>query len=361
MLDFKGEKLNVLVTGAAGFIGFHLCKYLISQKINVVGIDNINNYYDVNLKYSRLEKLGVKIDELKLKKITSSEDEYFTFNYVDICDRDALKILFENNKFDLVCNLAAQAGVRYSIENPYAYTDTNIIGFINILECCRWGNIKNLVYASTSSVYGLNELMPLSEEQATEHPMTLYAATKKANEMMAHSYSHLYNLPTVGLRFFTVYGPYGRPDMALFKFTKAVVESKELDVYNNGLMVRDFTYVDDIVEGIFLALINPPEPNFNWIGTGILSQSVAPFQIYNIGNSDPVMLIDYIKEIEMCLGKKAKYNMLPMQLGDVPKTWANIDKMKGLGFEPKVCFREGVRNFVEWYIEYYSLNNSLKI
>jgi UDP-glucuronate 4-epimerase len=250
--------------------------------------------------------------------------------------------------------LAAQAGVRYSIENPYVYTDTNISGFINILECCRWGRVRNLVYASTSSVYGLNTIMPLSEEQATEHPMTLYAATKKANEMMAHSYSHLYNLPTVGLRFFTVYGPYGRPDMALFKFTKAVLESKELDVYNNGQMVRDFTYVEDIVKGIFIALMNPPTPNETW-ANNTLSQSSAPFQIYNVGNSNPVMLIDYIKEIEACLGKEAKLNMLPMQMGDVPKTWAKIDKIRDLGYEPKVGYREGVRRFIGWYKEYYSI------
>jgi UDP-glucuronate 4-epimerase len=354
MLDFKNEKLKVLVTGAAGFIGFHLCKYLISHKIEVVGIDNLNSYYDVNLKYSRLKQLGININEFERERISVRANEYFEFRFIDICDREALIDLFDKNSFDLVCNLAAQAGVRYSIENPYVYTDTNISGFINILECCRWGRVRNLVYASTSSVYGLNTIMPLSEEQATEHPMTLYAATKKANEMMAHSYSHLYNLPTVGLRFFTVYGPYGRPDMALFKFTKAVLESKELDVYNNGQMVRDFTYVEDIVKGIFIALMNPPTPNETW-ANNTLSQSSAPFQIYNVGNSNPVMLIDYIKEIEACLGKEAKLNMLPMQMGDVPKTWAKIDKIRDLGYEPKVGYREGVRRFIGWYKEYYSI------
>ena len=270
-------------------------------------------------------------------------------------DKDQILDLFDKEKFDAVCNLAAQAGVRHSITNPYVYVDSNVVGFMNILEGCRYSGVKHLVYASTSSVYGLNTQMPLSEDHPTEHPMTLYAATKKANEMMAHSYSYLYNLPTTGLRFFTVYGPWGRPDMALFKFTKAILKGEPIDLYNEGNMVRDFTYIDDIVSGIKLTLESIPAENPSWNSANpVSSQSSAPYRIYNIGNSTPVKLIDYVRNIELSLGKKAALNLMPMQLGDVPATWADIGSLKAnVHYTPQTAVAEGVKNFIEWYLDYY--------
>lgn len=353
MEDYKIKKEKVLVTGAAGFIGYHLSKRLLKENFEVIGLDNLNSYYDVSLKYARLKELGVDSNLIQENKIVCSNNFDFKFIKLDLCDIENLLQLFKANNIVYVCNLAAQAGVRYSIENPFIYVQSNVNGFLNILECCRSFNVKNLVYASTSSVYGLNTEMPLHEEQTTAHPMTLYAATKKANEVMAHSYSHLYKIPTIGLRFFTVYGPYGRPDMALFKFTKSILESKEIEVYNGGNMVRDFTYIDDIVNGIFLAVINPPNSNSNWNDNPLISESSAPFKLYNIGNNDPVKLIDYIRELERCLNRKAKIKLLPMQLGDVPKTWANIEKIKKIGYSPQFSYKKGIKNFVDWYLNFY--------
>jgi UDP-glucuronate 4-epimerase len=349
MENFKNRNMKVLVTGCAGFIGFHLCKFLSLNKIETIGIDNLNSYYDVNLKYSRLNELGVRTQDFEIGKMTKGYNEYFHFVFLDIRDKEGIIDLFQQNGFDMVCHLAAQAGVRHSVENPSIYSETNLDGFLNILECCRWNNIKNLVYASTSSVYGLNSTMPLSEDQPTENPTSLYAATKKANELMAHSYSHLYNIPTIGLRFFTVYGPFGRPDMAFYKFTKAIFESTEIEVYNNGIMYRDFTYIDDIVNGIFLALFNSYNTNDNCMKL----ESSNLYRIYNIGNSKPILLLDYIKELEINIGKTANVKMLPMHKADVQKTWAKIDKIMGIGYEPRVDYKQGVKNFIDWYKKYY--------
>ena len=351
MEDYRGKK--ILVTGAAGFIGFHLSKVLIDQGFSVFGIDNLNDYYDVSLKHSRLRNLG--ITEFDKNKIVSSDSVDFNFLKIDLTEKENLIQLFKEHKFQYVCNLAAQAGVRYSIENPNIYAESNLMGFLNILENCRHNNIEHLVYASTSSVYGLNTRMPLSEDHTTDHPMTFYAATKKANEIMAHSYSHLYKIPTTGLRFFTVYGPYGRPDMALFKFTKAILNEKPIDVYNYGNMVRDFTYVDDIVQGIFSAICNPPLENLQWDAQeNKISSSSAPYRIMNIGNSEPILLMDYIKAIEIELGKTAQLNFMEIQAGDVPKTWADVGKIKAFGYKPKTNYKEGVKKFVAWYLEYYN-------
>ena len=335
--------MRILVTGAAGFIGYHYSKFLLEQGFEVVGMDNLNDYYDVQLKKDRL------------KKLTS----FKTFDFVkgDISNSQVVEETFRKNIFEYVVNLAAQAGVRYSIENPHAYIESNIVGFINILECCSHNNIKHLIYASSSSVYGANETMPFSIHDNIDHPLSLYAATKKSNELMAHTYSHLYMLPTTGLRFFTVYGPWGRPDMALFMFTKAILEDKPIDVFNYGNMMRDFTYVNDIVDGIFRTMNNVASINPLWSGLKPdPGSSKAPWRVYNIGNSNPVKLMKFISAIEKSTGKKAIINKMPMQPGDVPSTYADIDSLsKELGYEPKTNIDEGVSNFVKWYREYYSV------
>lgn len=331
---------HILITGAAGFIGFHLCKRLLDNGMNIVGIDNLNDYYDVNLKIARLDIL--------------KRYENFKFHKIDIADLIALEGLFmqqDSLPFDIVVNLAAQAGVRYSLKNPHSYIHSNIVGFTNILECCRHNQIKHLVFASSSSVYGMNEKTPFSVSDNVDHPVSLYAASKKANELMAHTYAHLYNLPCTGLRFFTVYGPWGRPDMAYFSFTKAIMEGKPIDVFNYGKMKRDFTYIDDIIEGIVCVMNKIPQPNPDWDRTNPdPGSSYAPYKIYNIGNNNPVELIKFIEVLENNLGKKARKNMLPMQQGDVPVTYADVDDlMKGVGFKPSTPLEEGIKKFVEWY------------
>jgi UDP-glucuronate 4-epimerase len=348
--------MKILVTGTAGFIGFHTALRLLERGDEVVGIDSINDYYDINLKYGRLEESG--IDPAKVewaKPVKSTTYENYTFIRLDIADREAMARLFEQEKFDRVVHLAAQAGVRYSLVNPHAYIDSNITGTLNILEGCRHGNIEHLVFASSSSVYGLNETMPFSTCDNVDHPISLYAATKKSNELMAHTYSHLYGIPTTGLRFFTVYGPWGRPDMALFLFTKSIFEGRPIDVYNNGNMTRDFTYVDDIVEGVIRVLDKPAEPDPTWTGTDPKpNTSPAPYRIYNIGNSRPVDLMDFINAIEEALGKKAKKNYLPMQEGDVPATWADVaDLEKAFDYKPKTEMQEGINRFIFWFRDFY--------
>ncbi|MCP4252189.1 MAG: NAD-dependent epimerase [Candidatus Scalindua sp.] len=333
--------MNYLVTGAAGFIGSHLSRRLLERGDSVIGIDNLNDYYDVNLKKARLSKL--------------EEVPGFTFHKLDLVDREGLNRLFAENNFDCVVNLAAQAGVRYSLVNPHAYIDCNIVGFVNILEGCRHNDIKHLVYASSSSVYGANTSMPFSVHHNVDHPVSLYAATKKANELMAHTYASLYKLPCTGLRFFTVYGPLGRPDMALFLFTKAIVENKPIDVYNHGRMKRDFTYIDDIVEGVIRVSDKIPEPNPDWNGDEPDSAtSYAPYKLYNIGNNNPVELMRFIEVLEDCLGKKAIKNLMSIQPGDVPATYADVDDLvNDVGFKPATTIEEGINKFVEWYKEYY--------
>ncbi len=335
--------MKYLVTGAAGFIGFHLIKKLIQQGETVVGIDNLNDYYDVSLKESRLNILN------KLNN--------FSFSLVDLADRKKMASLFETEKFDKVIHLAAQAGVRYSLVNPFSYADSNLTGFLTILEGCRHNNIKHLVYASSSSVYGLNDELPFSPHDQANHPVSLYAATKKANELMAHSYSHLYGIPTTGLRFFTVYGPWGRPDMALFKFTKAIINDEPIDIYNNGQMRRDFTYVEDIIEGVARIADVIPTPLQDWkVSIGTPANSSAPYKVYNIGNGSPVNLMDYISALEAQLGKTADKNMLPMQPGDVYTTWADTeDLFKATGYKPQTSVDEGVKQFVDWYKNYYQV------
>jgi UDP-glucuronate 4-epimerase len=350
--------MKLLITGTAGFIGFHLVNKLVNEGYDIVGLDNINNYYDINLKYGRLEKTGIKKEEIEYNRIIGSTlFSNYKFIRLNLEDDTNISKLFERERFDKVIHLAAQAGVRYSIENPRAYIDCNIAGFLNILEGCRHNNIKHLVYASSSSVYGLNEKMPFTVHDNIDHPVSLYAASKKSNELMAHTYSHLYGLPTTGLRFFTVYGPWGRPDMALFKFTKAILENKPIDVYNNGDMERDFTYIDDIVEGISRIIKSVPKGNKKWTGINPdPSSSKAPFKVYNIGNNKPVKLLDFIKYIENTTGKKAKKNMLPIQPGDVPKTWADVSSLnKDFDYKPKKTIELGVKNFVTWYCKYYKL------
>jgi len=349
--------MKILVTGTAGFIGFHLANKLLKEGHEVIGLDIINDYYDVNLKYARLKQTGITKDPIEYNKLVTSE-QYPSYRFIKMKleDRDNLAALFNHEKFDRVCNLAAQAGVRYSLTNPYAYIDSNIIGFINILEACRHSNIQHLVYASSSSVYGLNEKIPFSESDNVDHPISLYAATKKSNELMAHTYSHLFGMPTTGLRFFTVYGPWGRPDMALFIFTKAILEGKPIQVFNNGEMERDFTYVDDIVEGIFRILTGePPSGNANWSGKEPdPSSSPAPYKIYNIGNSKPMKLMDFIRAIEEATGKKAIIEYMPMQAGDVKKTWAEVKGLvKGYTYSPNTPIEKGINNFNNWFKSYY--------
>ncbi|NEH17092.1 SDR family NAD(P)-dependent oxidoreductase [Pantoea agglomerans] len=333
--------MNFLVTGAAGFIGFHVSQRLLAAGHQVVGIDNLNDYYDVNLKHARLNLIKA--------------DPGFTFIEMDLADRDAMASLFDQQKFQRVIHLGAQAGVRYSIENPHAYADSNLIGHLNILEGCRHHKIEHLLYASSSSVYGLNRKMPFSTEDSVDHPVSLYAATKKANELMSHTYSHLYQLPTTGLRFFTVYGPWGRPDMALFKFTRAMIAGEAIDVYNQGQMKRDFTYIDDIAEAIVRLQDVIPQQDDNWtVETGSPATSSAPYRVYNIGNSQPVTLMSYIEAIEKALGITAKKNLMPMQPGDVLETSADIEALfKAIGFKPQTGVEEGVKNFVDWYRDFY--------
>jgi UDP-glucuronate 4-epimerase len=350
--------MKVLITGTAGFIGFHLANKLIARGDEVVGLDCINDYYDPNVKYGRLDYAGIDQNDIKYNKLTqSSKKANYRFIKLQLEDKDNLDNLFELEQFDSVCNLAAQAGVRYSIENPMAYIDANIKGFINILESCRNNGVKNLSYASSSSVYGLNESYPFSTSDNVDHPMSLYAATKKSNELMAHTYSHLYGISTTGLRFFTVYGPWGRPDMALFLFTKAALEGRSIDVFNYGEMLRDFTYVDDIVEGVIRIIDNPAQPNPEWSGKQPdPSTSSSPYKIYNIGNNDPVKLMDFIEAIENALGKKIQKNMMPLQAGDVPATFANVDDLvRDLDYKPSTSVQKGIDNFVAWYREFFKV------
>ncbi|WP_413483773.1 NAD-dependent epimerase [Morganella psychrotolerans] len=336
--------MKYLVTGSAGFIGFYVAKKLLEHGFNVVGIDNINDYYDVSLKQSRLNILKMF--------------DNFSFYKIDISDKEKMAILFKENKFDKVIHLAAQAGVRYSLINPFSYSESNLTGFLTILEGCRHNDIKHLIYASSSSVYGLNDTYPFSTNNSVDHPISLYAATKKSNELMAHSYSYLYNIPVTGLRFFTVYGPWGRPDMALFKFTNAIINEKPIDIYNNGEMSRDFTYIDDIVDGIYKVLSLPPKGNKLWkASSGILSTSSAPYQIYNIGNGKPISLMKYIESLEENLKIKAIKNYLPMQPGDVYKTYADTnDLFEKTGYIPKTNIDDGIQKFVEWYKDFYKLS-----
>ncbi len=347
---------KILVTGSAGFIGFHLAKELLKRGEEVVGLDAINDYYDVNLKYNRLKETGIVQSKIKYGELIRSENyNLYRFIQLNLEDRDAILLLFEQEKFDKVCHLAAQAGVRYSLQNPFAYIDSNIVGFINILEGCRHNQVKHLAYASSSSVYGLNESMPFATHDNVDHPISLYAASKKSNELMAHTYSYLYGLPTTGLRFFTVYGPWGRPDMALFLFTNSIIEGKPIDIYNNGNMQRDFTYVDDIVEGLVRVINHAPKGRSDWSGKDPdPSCSMAPYKVYNIGNSSPVKLMDFIEAIEKSIGKEATKNYMPIQPGDVPATWANVDDLaEDLDYRPSTPVTAGIQRFVEWYRGYY--------
>jgi UDP-glucuronate 4-epimerase len=332
---------KILVTGAAGFIGFHVATRLLNREDQVVGLDNLNDYYDVNLKKARLAKL--------------SDRAGFSFHKLDLADREGMHNLFQQERFDYVIHLAAQAGVRYSLTNPHAYIDSNLVGFINVLEGCRHAAVKHLVYASSSSVYGANTQMPFSIHHNIDHPVSLYAATKKANELMAHTYSHLYKLPTTGLRFFTVYGPWGRPDMAMFLFTKAILAGKPIDVFNYGKMRRDFTYIDDIVEGVVRVTDHTAQPNPEWSSDEPdCGTSAAPYRVYNIGNNNPVELEYVIEVIEKKLGKKAQRNLLPIQPGDVPATYADVDDlMKDVGFHPATPIEDGISRFIDWYADHY--------
>ncbi|MGD8392363.1 MAG: NAD-dependent epimerase [Desulfobacterales bacterium] len=335
------EYQNVLVTGAAGFIGYHLAKRLLENGCRVVGLDNVNPYYDVALKEARLADL--------------QKEARFTFTKLDLVERKQLQALFSQRGFDVVVNLAAQAGVRYSLENPYAYVDANLVGFINLLECCRHHALRHLVFASSSSVYGANTAMPFSVHHNVDHPVSLYAATKKANELMAHTYSHLYQLPCTGLRFFTVYGPWGRPDMALFLFTKAILENKPIQVFNHGKMQRDFTYIDDIIEGVVRVMGRLPAANPDWSGDAPdPGTSYAPYKLYNIGNNNPVQLIKFIEVIEAALGKRATKEFMDLQPGDVVATYADVDDLtQDVGFKPATPIEVGVARFVEWYKQFY--------
>ena len=350
------DTMKVLITGTAGFIGFHLANALLARGDEVVGLDSINDYYDQRVKYGRLAYAGIAQEQIEYNEIVhSSKHDNYRFIQLQLEDKVNLDALFATEKFDAVCNLAAQAGVRYSIENPYAYIDANVTGFINVLEACRHFEVNNLAYASSSSVYGLNESYPFSTHNNVDHPMSLYAATKKSNELMAHTYSHLYGIATTGLRFFTVYGPWGRPDMALFLFTKAALENQPIKVFNNGEMLRDFTYVDDIVEGIVRVLDNPARPNPNWSGQmPDPSSSSAPYKVYNIGNNNPVKLMDFIEAIEQALGKKIEKQLLPLQAGDVPATYADVeDLVQTLDYKPETPVQEGIDNFVAWYRQFF--------
>ncbi|NJB70286.1 UDP-glucuronate 4-epimerase [Saonia flava] len=339
--------MKILVTGGAGFIGYHLCEALIKDGHTVVGLDNINDYYDVSLKYNRLKQLGIRKIDAKQYNIlctSSIHGKKMTFVKMALEDREALPALFENLDFDVVCNLAAQAGVRYSLENPSSYIDSNIVGFLNILECCRHNKIKHLIYASSSSVYGMNEKIPFSVQDSVDYPISLYAASKKSNELMAHAYSHLYGIPTTGLRFFTVYGPWGRPDMAIYLFTKAITQGQPINVFNHGQMERDFTHVNDIVEGVKRIIEKPAKERKDL------------YKLYNIGNNSSVRLMDFIEAIEKSLGIKAKKNMMPMQPGDVSRTWADVnDLIADYNYSPNTPVEEGIQSFVDWYKDYHNL------
>lgn len=354
-MDLKNRKqpLSILITGAAGFIGYHLVQALKPFGHTIVGIDNLNNYYDPELKLDRLKALGFNCDQVQALfegELSTLTTQNLQFQRLDLADRSGIEQLFKDNQFDIVVNLAAQAGVRYSIDNPHAYVESNLVGFVNILEGCRHAKVKHLVYASSSSVYGMNIKQPFSTEDRVDYPISLYAATKKSNELMAHTYSHLYDIPTTGLRFFTVYGPMGRPDMAYFSFTKKIFAGETINVFNNGDMKRDFTYIDDIVEGITRVMERPPEITNN----NSITNAKAPYKIYNIGNNQPVTLRRFITAIESSCGKKAKENPLPMQLGDVPITYADIGELiVDIGFKPITSIEDGIENFVEWYKGYY--------
>ncbi len=358
--------MKILITGTAGFIGSHLALRFLARGDKVVGLDNINDYYDQRVKYGRLQRGGI-IDSIEEgesipygEMLQSKKFENYRFIKLNLEDKEKIDALFAQEKFDTVVNLAAQAGVRYSLTNPLAYVQSNIVGFVNLLEACRHNGVKHLSYASSSSVYGLNEVQPFSTHDNVDHPISLYAASKKSNELMAHTYSHLYGIPTTGLRFFTVYGPWGRPDMALYLFTKAIIEDREIDVFNHGNMQRDFTYIDDIVEGIVRVNDNPPKGNPQWDGKNPdPSSSPAPYKIYNIGNNNPVKLMDFIEAIEKKLGKKAKKNMLPLQAGDVPSTYADVsDLIEDLGYKPQTSIEEGIDKFVDWYLAFFGVNDS---
>ncbi|MCT7583983.1 NAD-dependent epimerase [Aliarcobacter butzleri] len=337
--------MKVLVTGTAGFIGYHLALKLLERGDEVVGLDNINNYYDVNLKYARLTKLGINKEKIEENKLVASKIyPKHKFIKIDLSNTENIYKLFETEKFDAVCNLAAQAGVRYSLENPHAYINSNIVGFTNILEACRHNDVKNLCYASSSSVYGLNKSQPFKTTDKTDTPISLYAATKKSNELMAHTYSHLFGISTTGLRFFTVYGPWGRPDMAPMLFTNAILNNKEIKVFNHGNMSRDFTYIDDIVDGIIKVIDNPVKTKSN----------LAPYKIYNIGNNSPIQLLDFIETLEKSIGLEAKKNFLPMQDGDVESTYADVeDLIKDFNYKPNTKLADGIDEFVKWYKNFY--------
>jgi len=352
---------KVLVTGSAGFIGYHLVKRLVENPhYEVIGLDNINDYYDLRVKYGRLDDCGVYIQNIKHNVLVDSE-KYPNYRFIklDLYDQKNLDKLFDKEQIDVVVNLAAQAGVRYSITNPDAYLKSNIIGFYNILEACRQHQIKHLVFASSSSVYGWNEKLPFSTSDNVDHPISLYAASKKSNELLAHSYSALYNIPTTGLRFFTVYGPWGRPDMALFLFTKKILADVPIDVYNQGNMIRDFTYIDDIIEGVVRVIQKPAQSDKEWSGKNPdPGSSRAPYKIYNIGNNSPVKLMDFIKAIEQELGKNAKMNLMPMQAGDVPASQADVsDLVRDFGYQPGTSVEVGIRQFVKWYLDFYGSNS----
>ncbi|MCU0403158.1 MAG: NAD-dependent epimerase [Chitinophagaceae bacterium] len=351
--------MHALVTGTAGFIGFHVANRLLKMGWKVTGIDNINDYYDTRLKYNRLAAAGIQTDDIhEGKAAVSTLFPDYRFWKINLQDRLRMDRLFESEgPFDVVINLAAQAGVRYSITNPHTYIDSNIVGFVNLLENCRHHKAGHLVYASSSSVYGLNQTIPFAENHTVDHPISLYAASKKSNELMAHTYSHLFGLPTTGLRFFTVYGPWGRPDMALFLFTRAIFEGKPIDVFNNGDMERDFTYIDDIVDGVVRVAQHPASPNTAWNAFHPdPSSSPAPYRIYNIGNSKPVKLLDFIEAIERHTGRKALKNMMPIQPGDVPKTYADVTRLSvEHGYHPSTSVDAGVGNFIEWYRQYYGV------
>ncbi|MCT7626098.1 NAD-dependent epimerase [Aliarcobacter butzleri] len=340
--------MKILVTGTAGFIGYHLALKLLERGDEVVGLDNINNYYNVNLKYARLTKLGINKEKIEENKLVASKIyPKHKFIKMDLSNTENIYKLFETEKFDAVCNLAAQAGVRYSLENPHAYIDSNIKGFMNILEACRYNDVKNLCYASSSSVYGLNKSQPFKTTDKTDTPISLYAATKKSNELMAHTYSHLFGISTTGLRFFTVYGPWGRPDMAPMLFTNAILNNKEIKVFNHGNMSRDFTYIDDIVDGIIKVIDNPVKTKSN----------LAPYKIYNIGNNSPIQLLDFIETLEKSIGLEAKKNFLPMQDGDVESTYADVeDLIKDFNYKPNTKLADGIDEFVKWYKSFYGEN-----
>jgi UDP-glucuronate 4-epimerase len=338
--------MKILITGTAGFIGFHLTRRLLEENYEIVGLDNVNDYYDLKLKKDRLKETG--IDEIQENDlVTSSSNSNYRFIKTDLENKEVVEDLFKSEQFDVVVNLAAQAGVRYSLENPHSYIRSNVVGFLNILEGCRHTGVSHLLYASSSSVYGSNKEMPFKTTDNVDHPVSLYAASKKSDELMAHAYSHLYGIPTTGLRFFTVYGPWGRPDMALFLFTKAMLEGRSINVFNHGNMARDFTYVDDIIEGMKRLLQKPPSKSSG--------QSSAPYQLFNIGYGSPVNLMDFIQEIEENLGIEAEKNMMDIQPGDVPKTWADVESLNNLtGFRPQVSVKEGVQKFINWYKKYYT-------